>query len=137
MASFIPDASVTIPWCARDEATPWTGGFLDRLLKGDTALVPAIWTYEVTNTLLHLKRRNRITGAAMARFLDDLRALPIEIDREGSEKVFDRVADLAERNAITVYDAAYLELALRTRLALATLDGDLKAAAQAEGALLA
>jgi predicted nucleic acid-binding protein len=86
MAVFIPDASVTIPWCARDEATPWTDALLDRLRSGDTAIVPPLWAYEVTNTLLHLKHRRRIIADEMSRFLDDLRALPIEVDVEGGNR---------------------------------------------------
>ncbi|HTW46936.1 MAG TPA: type II toxin-antitoxin system VapC family toxin [Acidobacteriaceae bacterium] len=137
MASFIPDASVAIPWCARDEATPWTDSFLHRLRSGDTAIVPPIWPYEITNTLLHLQRRNRVSAAAVARFLDDLRALPIEVDAQATEQVFDRVADLAGRHTLTAYDAAYLELAQRRRLSLARQDRDLRRAAQAEGIVLA
>lgn len=57
MAIFIPDASVTIPWCARDEASPWTDALLNRLRSGDQALVPPLWVYEITNTVLHLKQR--------------------------------------------------------------------------------
>jgi predicted nucleic acid-binding protein len=136
MAVFIPDASVTIPWCARDEASPWTDALLDRLRTGDKALVPPLWIYEITNTVLHLKQRSRITVEEMSRFLDDLRALPIEVDSEGMERVFDRVLMLADRHRLTVYDASYLELALRTGHPLATHDGDLKRAAQAELAVL-
>lgn len=135
MAAFIPDASVTIPWCAKDEATPWTDALLDRLRNGDVAVVPPLWAYEVTNALLHLKIREirgRITADEMSRFLDDLRALPIEVDAEGVEQIFDRVLLLADRNRLTIYDASYLELALRTGHPLATLDGALERAAQAE-----
>jgi predicted nucleic acid-binding protein len=78
-----------------------------------------------------------VTAKATESFLDDLRALSIEVDAEGSQYIFDRVADLARRNHLTIYDAAYLELALRTGLPLATQDRELRAAAQAEGALLA
>jgi len=136
MAVFIPDASVVIPWCARDEASAWTDGLLDRLRTGDSALVPPLWAYEVTNTLLHLQQRGRIVAGDVVSFLDDLRALPIHVDADGVERVFDRVAELAERCRITVYDAAYLELALRTGYPLATKDADLERAAGAEGAAL-
>ena len=115
---------------------PWTDALLDRLRTGDKALVPPLWVYEVTNTVLHLKQRNRITVEEMSRFLDDLRALPIEVDSEGMERVFDRVLMLADRHRLTVYDASYLELALRTGHPLATHDGDLNRAAQAELAVL-
>jgi predicted nucleic acid-binding protein len=136
MAVFIPDASVAIPWCARDEATSWTDALLQRLHTGDSAIVPPLWAYEITNTLLHLKQRKRITANAVTRFLDALRALPIEVDAEGMERVFDRVRELADRHRLTVYDGAYLELALRTGYPLATLDADLEKAARAERAQL-
>lgn len=136
MAVFIPDASVAIPWCARDEASPWTDKLLERLRTGDSALVPPLWAYEVTNTLLHLQKRGRVTGGEVARFLDDLRALPIRIDPDGMEHIFDRVAELVERYRLTAYDAAYLELALRTRHPLASKDADLEVAARAEHAAL-
>jgi len=136
MAAFIPDASVAIPWCARDEASAWTDRLLERLKTGDSALVPPLWPYEVTNTLLHLQRRGRITGDEVVRFLDDLRALPIQIDSDGLQRTFDRVVNLAERHRMTTYDAAYLELAVRTGHPLATKDVDLEAAAQAEGVIL-
>jgi predicted nucleic acid-binding protein len=136
MAVFIPDASVVIPWCAGDEASQWTDKLLERLKTSDSALVPPLWAYEVTNTLLHLKRRGRITGPEMARFLDDLRSLPIMIDSEGMERIFDRVAELADRHRLTIYDASYLELTLRTGHPLATKDTDLEAAARAEQSVL-
>jgi predicted nucleic acid-binding protein len=136
MAVFIPDASVTIPWCARDEASPWTDALLQGLHSGDVAVVPPLWAYEVTNTLLHLKQRNRITATEMSRFLYDLRALPVEVDAEGMEYIFDRVLFLADRHRLTIYDASYLELALRTSYPLATLDSDLAKAARAEQAPL-
>ena len=103
---------------------------------GDTAIVPPLWAYEVTNTLLHLKQRNRITADEMSRFLDDLRAFPIEVDAEGVEQVFDRVLAQPDRHRLTVYDASYLELASRTGHPIATLDGALRRAAQIEHASL-
>jgi predicted nucleic acid-binding protein len=90
----------------------------------------------VANTLLQLKQRSRITADEMSRFLDDLRALPIAVDAEGVAQVFDRVLALADRHRLTIYDASYLELALRTGDPLATLDADLEAAARAEHASL-
>jgi predicted nucleic acid-binding protein len=99
-------------------------------------MAPPLWAYEVANTLLHLKQRSRITADEMSRFLDDLRALPIEVDAEGVAQVFDRVLGLADRHRLTIYDASYLELALRTGDPLATPDGNLEAAARAEHASL-
>lgn len=136
MAVFVLDASVAVPWCARDEASAWTDSLLKRLQSGDSALVPPLWAYEIANSLLQIKRRGRITTEQMSSFLDDLRALPIQVDSEGVERVFDRVSALADRCRLTVYDAAYLELSLRTGNPLATLDAELESAALAEGALL-
>jgi predicted nucleic acid-binding protein len=96
-------------------------------------MVPAHWPAEVANALLIAVRRGRISREKANRFFLDLRALPIRIDPESSETVFDHVFKLAEKYGLTVYDAAYLELAIRESLPLATLDNDLRKAARASG----
>ena len=133
MARLVPDASATLTWCFEDEATPWTDALLAKLRAGDEAIVPAHWPAEVANALLIAVRRGRISREKANRFFLDLRALPIHIDPESSETVFDQVFKLAEKYSLTVYDAAYLELAIREGLPLATLDHDLRKAARASG----
>jgi predicted nucleic acid-binding protein len=129
---FVLDASVTLPWRFEDEATPWTEFLLNRLEDGEDVLVPAHWPLEVANALLIAQRRRRVTSEQILEFLDDLAALPIRIDSARRPDQWAPVLALAQRHHLTVYDAAYLELAQRTGLPLATLDGDLRKAALAE-----
>ena len=133
MTRLVPDASATLTWCFEDEAMAWTDALLADLRAGDEAMVPAHWPAEVANALLIAVRRGRISREKANRFFLDLRALPIRIDPESSETVFDQVFKLAEQYRLTVYDAAYLELAIREGLPLATLDNDLRKAARASG----
>lgn len=127
---FVLDASVTLAWCFEDEASPQTDGILDQLGE-DTAVAPARWELEVTNVLLHAERRGRITESQTARFVALLTQLPIAIDTGAA----DMAALLAtgRHHALTAYDAAYLVLAEREGLPLATADARLRAAAQAAG----
>ena len=122
MAVFVLDASATLPWCFEDEATTATEALLAQLKTGDTALVPAHWPFEIANGLLTAVRRGRISGEKRGRFLTDLRSLPIQIDPESTAEAFDSALALAERYGLTVYDAAYLELAKRRGLPLGSLE---------------
>ncbi len=133
MARLVPDASATLTWCFEDEATPWTDAVLAQLKAGDEGVVPAHWPAEVANALLIAVRRGRISRDKANRFLLDLRALPIRIDPESNEAVFDNVFKLADKCSLTIYDAGYLELAIRENLPLATLDKELRTAARASG----
>ncbi len=129
---FVVDASVTMAWCFEDEATPETEALLDRLQE-DAATVPSLWELEVVNVLLVAERRNRLGEAQSARFLSLLGQLPISVDT-----VSDVGAVLAagRRHNLSAYDAAYLVLAEREGLALATLDASLAAAADSAGVSL-
>lgn len=100
-----------------------------RSLADDTAFAPEIWWYEVRNVLISAERRGRATEARSAAFLRALSRLPITVDHDPEQTV---VLGLARRHGLTVYDAAYLELALRLRLPLATFDTALARAAEAE-----
>lgn len=127
---FVVDASVTLAWCFEDEATPQTEAILDRLFD-DTALVPALWELEVCNVLLIGERRKRLTEAQSARFVVLLGQLPIHVDSASVE--MGAVLAAAGRHELTAYDAAYLVLAEREGVALATLDASLRNAAKAAG----
>ena len=133
MARLVPDASATLTWCFEDEAMPWTDALLADLRAGGEAIVPAHWPAEVANALLTAVRRGRISREKANRFFVDLRAMPIRIDPQSDEGVFDRVFKLADQYSLTIYDAGYLELAIREGLPLATLDNDLRKAARASG----
>ncbi len=100
------------------------------LARQDEWLVPALWWFELRNALVVNERRGRVTEQRTAFFLENIAQFPITIDRSPDETV---VMSLPRRHRLTVYDAAYLELALRKRLDLATLDVSLAAAARLEG----
>jgi len=136
MATFVADASVTLPWCFQDEATAWTDGLLDRLRGGDRIAVPAHWPTEISNGLLMGLRRKRIQPGRPQLFWDQLAILPIDVEPPLTSNQAKAVLAPCEAHGLTVYDAAYLELALRRGLPLATQDLDLVKAAQLEGASL-
>src|SRR5580704_17137718 len=136
MAGFVADASATLPWCFEDEATPATEALLERLRAGEPAFVPAHWAAEVMNALIMATRRNRIDLERVTRFSRDLAVLPIRIEPPHAPAAWDVVIGVAAKHRLTVYDAAYLELAERTGLPLATLDGDSRKAALAASVIL-
>jgi len=126
--SLIIDCSLTMTWCFGDEATEETTRVQERLI-GEAALVPAHWFLEVTNVLAMAERRERISAADAAQFVELLRAFEIQVDEEPAPRVFTHVLPLCRSEALTSYDAAYLDLALRSQLPLASLDDDLRQAA--------
>jgi len=131
---FVLDASVTINWAMRDESNSVADRAFSELSSG-TALVPSIWWYEVRNILVVNERRHRITPSDSDQFLSDLLQLDITIENDLDST---SVLNLSRRLGQTIYDAAYLALAARERLPLATLDKHLESTASAEGiALLA
>ena len=98
--------------------------------------MPAHWPTEVMNGLVMAVCRNRVDLGRVARYVADLSSLAIRIEAPHAPAAWNTVIEVATRHHLTTYDAAYLELALRTRLPLATLDGDLRNAAQGEGVTL-
>ncbi|MCU0578297.1 MAG: type II toxin-antitoxin system VapC family toxin [Desulfobacterota bacterium] len=126
---FVVDTSVVMSWCFQDETNPLTDFILDSLVRA-TAFVPAIWPLEIGNVLLVAERRQRLNEAGTARFLSLLSDLPIVVEQEPPERMFKEILALAREHRISSYDASYLDLAMRKGLALATLDKNLKAAAQ-------
>ncbi len=129
---FVVDASMTLSWCFADEATPYTRGVL-AALKKTYALVPALWPFEVANTLALAERRKRITQEGVAEFVERLRMLPIQVERREAVWLCQATIRLAREHRVTAYDAAYLDLAKREELSLATLDHDLQAAGRTLG----
>lgn len=136
MSLLVIDASAALPWCFADEATEATNALLGRLRNGDEAVVPAHWPCEVGNALRMAVRRGRIPSEDVHRFLEDLEALPIRVDETNKTLVRTKIYPLAGQYDLTVYDAAYLELAIRENLALATLDLGLVKAARLAGVIL-
>jgi predicted nucleic acid-binding protein len=131
-ATFIIDCSITMAWCFPDEATPATAKVQQRL-ESEAALVPAHWFLEVTNVLAVAEKRQRIIPARSAEFLTLLEALDIERDDDGAVRAFAQLLPLCRSHGLTSYDAVYLDLALRRRLPLATLDKALHIAAKSLG----
>lgn len=128
--SFVLDASIAMSWCFADEADDSTDALLDRVGE-EGAIVPALWTLEVSNVLALAERRGRISEAQTVRFATLLRALPIEIAATNPE--IDDLIGAVRRNGLTAYDASYLLLAERSGLPLATRDKSLRRAAASAG----
>jgi predicted nucleic acid-binding protein len=96
-------------------------------------LVPAFWRHEMLNALLVGEKRKRLTPELTQSFIDDLDRLPVDLDIPSSAVVFNTVQALCRKHGLTAYDAAYLEIAIREKNALATVDQDLRRASVAEG----
>jgi len=129
--SLVLDSSVTLAWVYAEETTPAIRHVLD-LVSDSGAWVPSLWRLEVANILQIGVRRNRHDAAFRDATLADLALLPIRIDTETEQQAWGATLRLAERHRLTMYDAAYLELALRRVLPLASLETELRAAASAE-----
>jgi predicted nucleic acid-binding protein len=130
--SFVVDSSVALSWCFEDERTPATKALLEQVGESG-ALAPQHWPLEVLNGLMMAERRQRIEAGRRRQLADFLRDLPITLDPETTAQLWGATQGLAERFRLTAYDAAYLELAQRKRLALASLDNPLCKAATALG----
>ena len=125
---FVVDASVTAAWALQEEDHPVAIAAFERL-KTDQAFVPILWWYELRNVLVVNERRGRIAPAETELFLRDLASIEFNFDTATNQVP---VMSLARHHRLTFYDAAYLELAMRLRLPLATLDAALAGAARAE-----
>ena len=132
---FVVDASVVLTWCFRDEATP-LGDYVMAMVQRAQAVAPALLSFEVANSLMTAERRGRITVAEQNLFQEKLRDLSIEIEQRPILWLVQQVLPLARRYAISAYDAAYLDLAIRDGIPLATLDSGLREAALAAGVTL-
>ncbi|HLJ96197.1 MAG TPA: type II toxin-antitoxin system VapC family toxin [Gemmataceae bacterium] len=131
-AVFVLDGSITLAWFFEDEVDAYAESVEDALASA-AAVVPALWPLEVANGLLMGERRKRTTEAKVTQFLALVTTLPISIDDETVTRAWQDSLRLARAHHLTVYDAAYLELALRRGLPLASLDDRLKKAAAAVG----
>ena len=132
MMAFVLDASIASVWALADETSLVADAALDRL-RSDTCLVPPLWWYEIRNVLIVNERRKRITPDNSAVFLRIIGEYPIQVDA-----VLDEQTNLrfARDYGLSFYDAAYLAVAHRNGIPLATLDKNLKSAAESAGVLL-
>jgi predicted nucleic acid-binding protein len=130
--TYVLDASVAACWCFQDEQDNRAHAAIERLAD-ERALAPSHWWFEVRNILLVGERRSRISETHSTQFLVRLERLPIDLaPLPDATAIF----TLARRHRLTFYDAAYLEVAQRENMALATLDDALAAAASTEGVML-
>jgi predicted nucleic acid-binding protein len=126
------DASVALSWCFQDEATAATDALVLRVRR-QGAVVPAHWPLEVLNALLVAERRGRIGRSETTAHVRTIEDLGIDVDEETVRRAAHETLALARAEQLSLYDAAYLELALRRGLSLATLDKDLAKAAKRSG----
>jgi predicted nucleic acid-binding protein len=125
VSRFIVDASVVLAWCFPDEHSEVAERVAKMFQYGDSAIAPSFWPYEILNALLVGEKRKRISHTLIHTFLNDLAALPIQLQMLSADAVFEKIQSVSRQFGLTPYDAAYLELATANGLPLATLDRDL------------
>ena len=132
MSEVVLDASVALAWAFPDEGSDYADAVLVGL-EGETILVPSLWATEVTNGLAVGERRKRLREAEVRRFLALLEGLPILQDVQSPGDTVKGILPLAREYGLSAYDAAYLELAVRNSVLVATLDIGLRKAAREAG----
>jgi predicted nucleic acid-binding protein len=135
MADLVLDSSVTLAWFLPDERRAGADVLLDRVTSAG-AIAPTLWPVEVGNAFLIAQRRGRVSQAERTQALGFLASLPIDIDPATGTQAWTASLNLAEQHGLTLYDAVYLELAIRQNLPLASLDRQLRRAAAAVGVVL-
>jgi predicted nucleic acid-binding protein len=130
--SVVLDSSATLAWLHGDERTPDIEAVFDRVVEHG-AVVPSLWRLEIANSLTVAVRRKRMSQAERDEALSDLAALDIAVDDETDRHAWKATTRLADLHGLSVYDAAYLELAQRKRLPLVTRDQALVRVARAAG----
>lgn len=132
MNGIVIDASVALAWCFPDEASKYADSVL-LALENETVIVPAIWAVEVANALLVGERRKRIRQSEVRRFVDLVKGLSIVEDGQVFAETASNVLTLAREHMLSAYDAAYLDVAVRHEIPLATLDDALQKACALAG----
>jgi predicted nucleic acid-binding protein len=132
VTGIVVDASVALAWCFPDEASDYADGVLVAL-EGHTILVPALWSIEITNAVLIAERRKRIKQAEIRRFVELLDGLTVIIDSQSVTESVSNILPLAREYGLSAYDAAYLDVAVRQGVPLATLDSALQKAGRKAG----
>jgi predicted nucleic acid-binding protein len=129
---FVLDASVTTAWAVADEDDPYSNLVLEAMVQ-HRVLVPALWLWEVGNSLVMAERRGRLTNEETAKFLATLRDISIKVEPEPTALFLEEMVALARLHQLSVYDAAYLHLAMYHGCPLATTDAALRQAAGRAG----
>jgi predicted nucleic acid-binding protein len=130
--SFVLDASAALTWGFADERDTASEALRSRAVE-EAVLVPSVFPLEIANGLWAAERRRRIDSERMVWFIELLGTMPIVVDATTHERALSDILALARRELLTSYDAAYLDLALREGLPLATRDSTLAAAARRAG----
>ena len=133
--AFVLDNSVSMRWLLASNKKA-DQKYAEKVLKSmvdSEALVPNLWHLEATNVLLSAKKRDEIDSGEIEIFISQLENLPIHTDVNTAKQAFNRILALADAYKLSSYDAAYLELAIREGLPIATLDKDLKKAVKKTG----
>jgi predicted nucleic acid-binding protein len=133
--SLVLDSSVALAWVYADETTDAVLRLFDEI-RIHGAWAPGFWRWEIANVLQLNVRRGRHPADFRDGALSALVPLPIKVDPEADRQAWNAALQLAERRRITVYDASYLEIAVRRKIPLATLDRQLRDAAVLEGVQL-
>jgi predicted nucleic acid-binding protein len=129
LSVLVLDSTLTMAWYLEDEQDDYADSTHVAVIGGAEALVPPLWPYEVANGLRMAERRGRIQAPEIPQVLTLLAPLPIQVQSMAHERARQEVLALARAEGLTTYDAAYLELAMREGLPLATLDQQLRDAA--------
>jgi predicted nucleic acid-binding protein len=129
-SSWVIDASIGFAWVHPDQATTETERLLQEIEAGTRVVVPMLWYLEVANGLLVLQRRRKLTSKERRLAMETLSGLNLIADDESYRAAFRKTSELAEKYGLSVYDAVYLETAMRRRLPLASCDQALLAAAR-------
>lgn len=131
--NWVLDCSLALAWALPDETSKRADRFLAELPNGSLLWVPALWWYEVSNALTMAQRRRRLTESEARRIVELYEALPLQTDANLSPDAMWRFLALAKEHILSAYDTAYLELAQRKGIGLATLDKRLAGAARKAG----
>ena len=127
---FVADSSVGVAWAIPSQSSQVTEHLLNDVASGRSFVVPGLWMFEVANSLLVLMRRKRMEPEQWVRARRALSRLSPVVDEEGPRMALSKISDLAKEHGLAVYDAVYLELALRRGLPLASREATLNKAAQ-------
>ena len=130
---WVIDSSIALAWALPDKTSKGAERFLSQILVGNIFWVPALWWYEMANALLMAQRQKRLTEAERIRLIELYRKLPVQTDMTLDPDIISRFHTLAIEYNLSAYDTAYLELAQRRGLGLATVDRQLRSAAQKAG----
>jgi predicted nucleic acid-binding protein len=134
MSGIVVDASAVLSWCFEDEGGAEADALIDKV-AAEGAVVPSLWALEIANALVTGERRGRIKPAESVAFIAMIGDLPIVTDPTTGARALHESIALAREHGLTAYDAAYLELAMRLGLPLATGDRSLQAAARRAGVI--